>query len=141
MYETIDVPEPAPLSQVLTAKDARARAAAVRVASQWSSALPNAGEIFAAAVADPEPAVRLEGICALATMTDPRAVTVAMVALDQPRDKFIDFALWSAANNLKPYWLPAFQAGKLANWGNRTISLSLWKRSSLRRRLPRCSIS
>jgi putative heme-binding domain-containing protein len=117
IYQIIDVPEPSLLARVLAAKDPRARAAAGRVASYWAAALPNAPEIFAAAVADPEPAVRLEGICALATLSSPEAVIIAMRALDEPRDEFIDFALWSAANDLKPYWLPAFQAGKLANWG------------------------
>jgi putative heme-binding domain-containing protein len=116
VYQTIDIPEPALLARVLAAKDARARAAAVRVAAYWAASLPNAQSIFAAAVADPAPAVRLEGICALVTLTNSDAITVAMRALDQPRDTFIDFALWSAANDLKPYWLPAFQSGKLAHW-------------------------
>ena len=115
-YQTIDLPEPGLLARVLAAKDPRARAAAVRVAAYWASALPNARDIFAAAVADSEPAVRLEGICGLARLSSPDAVVIAMRALDKPRDKFIDFALWSAANDLEPYWLPAFQAGRLGNW-------------------------
>jgi putative heme-binding domain-containing protein len=116
VYETINTPEAPLLQQLLTAHDAHARAAAVRVASRWTAQLPNAREIFAAAVADGDPAVRLEGILALQTLDTSEAVEIAMRALDQPRDQFIDFALWSIATNLKDLWLPDFQAGRLTKW-------------------------
>ena len=33
--------------------------------------------------------------------------------LDKPMDRFLDYALWLASNDLKAAWLPAFEAGKL----------------------------
>jgi putative heme-binding domain-containing protein len=116
VYEIMDTPEPGLLRELLAAHDPRARAAAVRVASRWTAQLPNAKEIFAAAAVDPAPGVRLEGILALQTLNSSEAVVIAMRALDQPRDQFIDFALWSAATNLKDIWLPDFQSGKLTTW-------------------------
>lgn len=117
-YQTINTVEPNLLGRLLKAHDPRTRAAAVRVAWRWMDQLPDAQSIFSAAVTDDAPAVRLEGICALTAIPQPQSMVIACKALDRPRDKFIDYALWLAANQLKDQWLPAVQSRQAGEWDN-----------------------
>src|SRR5207247_1655048 len=41
------------------------------------------------------------------------AAEVALMALDRPMDRFLDYALWLSARELEPSWMPAFQKGQL----------------------------
>ncbi len=115
-YQTIDVVEPQLLGRLLTADDAHARAAAVRIASRWAGQLGNINELLGDAVADEDPRVRLEAVRALALIPSPQSITIATRVLDKPMDPFLDFALWLTANELKEVWLPAFQSGRLTAW-------------------------
>jgi putative heme-binding domain-containing protein len=112
-YQSLNTVEPKLLDTLLYAKDARIRAAAVRVASQWRARLDDPVNLLAARVADDHPQVRLEAVRALADFPGARAAELAMQALDRPIDKFLDYALWLTARELAPHWLPHFQAGKL----------------------------
>jgi putative heme-binding domain-containing protein len=118
-YQTVNVPNAALVTKLLHAKDPGIRAAAARVYGAWST---HSGLAASAAsmidtleplASDPHPRVRLEAVRALANIHDPRAMDVALRALDQPMDQFLDYALYLTANDLESTWLPAFQSGKL----------------------------
>ena len=111
-YESIDVVEPMLLMDLLGAKDGRVRAAAVRTVSHWRDQIPNAQELLAKAVADAHPRVRLEAIRALSEIPSVKSEELALSALDQPRDKCIDYALWMTTRDLAALWKPAFDQGR-----------------------------
>jgi putative heme-binding domain-containing protein len=117
-YQSLDVVEPKLLGQLLASQDHHVRAAATRVLSAWHHRLPNAQAQMATLIADAHPQVRLEAIRALAGVGTPDAVEMAMRALDQPVDRFIDHALWVTATDLQPVWLSALEAGQLDFGGN-----------------------
>jgi putative heme-binding domain-containing protein len=115
-YESIDQVDPELLARVLSAKDAHARAAAVRVLSHWAAQIPNALDLLATAVNDEHPRVRLEAVCALAAINSPQSIVIAERVLDRPMDGNLDWALTQTARDLQSVWEPAFKAGKLTNW-------------------------
>ncbi len=118
-YQTLDVVEPGLLSQLLRAKEPGARAAAVRVVSQWHDRLDNPVELLSAAIADDNARVRLEAVRALAQIQSPRAFEIAAQVLDKPMDPFLDYALSRTAEDLQPLWAPALQAGQITFGGQR----------------------
>jgi putative heme-binding domain-containing protein len=117
-YQSLDSVEPKLLDTLLRAKDHRARAAATRVIQHWHARLDHPLELLAARVTDDHPQVRLEAVRALGLLHSPRAAEIAMQALDQPVDKFLDYALWLTARELEKAWLPELQKGKLDFGGN-----------------------
>src|SRR5262249_28676772 len=122
VYQSFDVVEPRLLYQLLTAHDHRIRAAAARVAGAWADRLTNPIELLAGRVTDDHPQVRLEAIRALARIPDVHAPEAALVALDRPIDKPLDYALWLTLRELEPHWMPVFQVAKL-NYGGKTNRL------------------
>ncbi len=118
VYQGLDQVEPSLLAELLASKDHRVRAAAVRVASQWRGQLKNPMRAFRAAVQDEHPRVRLEAVRALSQMKSADSARIALLALDQPMDRFLDFGLWQAMRDLEPYWLPALRAGTEDFGGN-----------------------
>jgi putative heme-binding domain-containing protein len=133
-HQSIQAPNLALLNELLRSPDARVRAAAVRVLSQWRDSVPDYFAHVQRAVTDEHPRVRLEGV--RATVREPRppgldasiegpasahdleAVAVAAMALDRPVDKFLDFALWKTFRDLAPAWVPALQRGEFDFAGN-----------------------
>jgi putative heme-binding domain-containing protein len=111
-YQSLNVVEPNLLTRLLNASDPRIRAAAVRVADAWHDRLPDATALLAQRVVDEHPQVRLEAVCALRQIQSPEAARLALQALDQPMDRFLDYALWQTCRELSPIWLPALQQGK-----------------------------
>jgi putative heme-binding domain-containing protein len=103
------------LGSVLTAPAAPVRAAAVRVAGDYAERLASVKAALATAIADPHPRVRLEAVRALArTQREPAAaLSTALLALNQPVERFIDYALWLTVNELAEPWLAELAAGKL----------------------------
>ncbi|MGC6457550.1 MAG: PVC-type heme-binding CxxCH protein [Akkermansiaceae bacterium] len=100
------------IKKLLASKDARYRAAALRVVYHRHEELPDASDIVAKAINDPNGRVRLWAISCLAQMPGPKSVPTALQALDHPMDKNIDFALWSIAREHQDQWAPTFEAGK-----------------------------
>src|SRR6185295_7753581 len=109
--QTIGAVDVALLKELLVAKDPNARAAATRALGK--SQTPDALSLLGVQIADESPRVRLETIRALKEIPDARSIEIAMRALDKPMDRFLDHALWLAANELRDAWLPAFQAKTL----------------------------
>jgi putative heme-binding domain-containing protein len=99
------------LRRCLTAEDARVRAAAIRVARHWLDQLPNAVEMLAAAVVDPHPRVRLEALHGLRDLNSARAAELAVLVLDRPMDKVLDYALVLTLRELEEQWAGATSFG------------------------------
>ena len=116
-FQTIDVVEPKLLQAVLSCKEPRARAAAVRVLRYWLPEIPNARELLAKAVQDEFPRVRLEAVCALSYLPEARTMELAALVADQPMDRFLHYSFKHTALALKEKWLPALQAGQI-DFGN-----------------------
>ncbi len=117
-YQALDLVEPELLSKLLTSPVHQVRAAATRVLSAWQERIPNALNSLTGLVADAHPQVRLEAVRALAGLGTPESVEIAMRALDQPLDRFLEHALWVTATDLQPIWLSALEAGQIDFDGN-----------------------
>ena len=124
-YQALDLPEAALLGQLLNAEDFRIRAAAVRVVGHWRDRLPDPIALLAPRVADESPRVRLEAVRSLAEIPSTRAAEVALRTLDRPMDPFLDYALWLTARQLKPRWLPEFEAGRTDLGGGARLAFAL----------------
>jgi putative heme-binding domain-containing protein len=111
-YQTIDVVEPALLGSLLEAKDARVRAAAVRVLGAWHGRVERPLDLLERRVADEHPQVRLEAVRALSLVGGKRSAQIALGALDRPRDTNLDYGLWLTLRELESAWLPALTAGE-----------------------------
>ena len=125
MFQSLDVPNVSLLDAVLKSKTAQARAAGVRVVAQWFGVAVGAtdepklpGQSAKAlawletAIADEHPRVRLEAVRALAEFPQLDAAKLALRAVDQPLDQFLDYALWQTSRELASAWLPEVVAGR-----------------------------
>jgi putative heme-binding domain-containing protein len=117
-YQTIDIPEPKLLKELLNSKDNRVREAATRVTPDWADRVPGMLDLLAERIADEHPRVRLEAVAALGRIPQPRAIEVAVRVREKPMEPQIDFALYTTANALREVWMPAYQAGQLKFGGN-----------------------
>lgn len=106
LQQALGAPDDGLASALLTSADPDIRAAAVR-------ALPESAPLaqLAQLVTDRHARVRLEAVRALGRRPSPDAAALALGALDQPMDPFLDYALWLTLNELAPAWMPAAEAG------------------------------
>jgi putative heme-binding domain-containing protein len=115
------------LVALVSSPDHRVRAACLRVASQWleDSRLQtavNAGpgdqeklkRLLQQGVLDEHPRVRLEAVRAWARIPSADSAGQALRVLDQPMDRFLDFALWQTMRDLRSQWLPGVVSGEIA---------------------------
>jgi putative heme-binding domain-containing protein len=114
VFETRDLVDLELLKQLLQARDHRARAYATRVLGRWHARVDSGLDLLAVQVGDSHPRVRLEAVVALNSIPSAQAMGVALRAVDQPMDRFLEYALRQAVQGLKPYWGPDFAAGTLA---------------------------
>tara|TARA_R110002096_G_scaffold182022_3_gene359784 strand:- start:30 stop:2702 length:2673 start_codon:yes stop_codon:yes gene_type:complete len=56
---------------------------------------------------------RLDGIVAAANSGEADGMKVALLALDRPTDRFINYALEQSVHGLSEYWVPAFEVGQI----------------------------
>lgn len=103
------------LDRVLGDDDKKVRAAGVRVLGDWIEVLgrDDAFARLSGAAADEHPRVRLETVRALSKLGGADAMDAAFVALQQPRDRFLDYALWLTVRDHGASWLAALLDGKL----------------------------
>ncbi len=113
VYESHEVARPALLAKLLNAKDPRVRAYGARVAGMWADKLPDAAQLLTARVGDENARVRLEAVVAASYLGKASAAAVFTKALDQPTDKFLDYALRQSARATQPLWGPALAANQL----------------------------
>jgi putative heme-binding domain-containing protein len=118
LYQGFDVVEPKLLQTMLNAKDYRARAAAVRVLSAWSTRIPNSVELMSLRAVDDEPRVRMEAVRALGATGNLAALEPVMAAMEKPVDRTLNYSLYLTSRDLAPQWLPKFQAGEDVFRGN-----------------------
>ncbi|WP_038170779.1 PVC-type heme-binding CxxCH protein [Verrucomicrobium sp. BvORR106] len=120
VYEAHESPSLEVLQKLATAQDSRVRAYGARVLASWHDRLPESLALLKNAALDANPRVRLEAVVAASYFQQPAAVEAAMQVLDQPRDKFLDYALKQSVRGLKPVWKPALAAGQLTFGGSAT---------------------
>jgi putative heme-binding domain-containing protein len=112
MYQSVDVVEAGLLKQLLGAGDARIRAAATRVLSDWHKRIDQPLERLAERIADEHPRVRLEAMRALSRIPSARSADLVLSALGQPMDEFLEYALWLSINDLADPWVAAIESGE-----------------------------
>lgn len=114
VFEAHHASRPALLARLLAATDPRVRAYGARVAGAWHLRIEDAHGHLQKSANDGHPRVRLEAVVASTHLESPEAVSIALQALDHPRDRFIDYALKHATRSLQPLWEAPFHEGRLA---------------------------
>lgn len=99
------------LENLLNSKEARYRAAALRILYHRSSEIANADQLIKKAIHDENAQVRLWAVSCLAQNPGKNSVPTALEILDHPMDETLDFALWSIVREHEQHWVPAFQEG------------------------------
>ncbi|MDG2207259.1 MAG: HEAT repeat domain-containing protein [Pirellulales bacterium] len=89
------------LTKLLESPDYRVRAAAVRVLSSCGDEMSNPYEMLARAITDPHPRVRLEAVRACSFFQDPQSLEIALRALEQPMDRYLEYALTETVRQLQ----------------------------------------
>ena len=74
---------------------------AVRVLSSCGDELPDPLEVLGRAVADPYPRVRLEAVRACSFFQDHQSLEIALRALEQPMDRYLEYALTETVRQLQ----------------------------------------
>ncbi len=100
------------LSRMLQSPDYRARAAAARVLCYWRDRVPDALDLFAKLAIDEHPRVRLEAVRAASFYRDAKAADVALAALNQPLDYYLEYVLKETLRQLEPWWRKAVAEGR-----------------------------
>ncbi|GAB4148005.1 MAG: L-sorbosone dehydrogenase [Planctomycetaceae bacterium] len=122
------------LETLLSADDHRVRAAATRVLGHWTAgtttqaanvrpetpAIPvkDALRLLRQRIHDEHPRVRLEAVRVLSIIPRVESIQIALRALSQPVDRFLDYAMWQTSRDLMPVWLPKVQKGEFRFGGN-----------------------
>ncbi len=106
LYQTFNAVPAGLVAELLAAKDARVRAAAVR-----ALAPADAAAALERLVADPHPRVRLEAVRALGRLGTARAAELALGVLERPMDVYLDYAVWLTLNELTDPWIAAVKSG------------------------------
>ncbi|MEP3478895.1 MAG: PVC-type heme-binding CxxCH protein [Fuerstiella sp.] len=123
------------MNGLLKAENPKVRAAAVRVLAAWKYEVPNALTVIEGLAVDENPQVRLEAVRALTYSALDRSrqmiaigdgrneaveglnsvdrIQAVLEASSLPMDRFLEYGVWLAINELKDQWLPAFQNGEL----------------------------
>src|SRR6185436_3968846 len=111
-YQTIDLANAYLLGKVITAKDARIRAAGTRALSFWRDRIPFAAELMAKLIEDESPRVRMEAMRALAKIPTAKSAELVLAATEKPMDKYLDYAAWLSINDLAEPWVAAIKSGQ-----------------------------
>jgi putative heme-binding domain-containing protein len=110
VYQSLGLANAELLNALLSAKDGRVRAAAVRAASRTPGTTL---AMLAPRAVDEHPRVRLEAARALRALETPEAFAASLKALDHPTDRFLDYALWLSAWETRGVWQPAVESARL----------------------------
>ena len=104
--------DPDMIESLLSSSDHRVRAAAMRLSSVRRDKLPDHKSYYLHGVKDENPRVRLEAVRALSENADLQSIAALTTVLEQPLDRFLDFATWRALRDTKATWLPKVQSGE-----------------------------
>jgi putative heme-binding domain-containing protein len=116
--ETLRAPDKALLGKLLTSKDHRVRAAALRILSRHLEETPDAMKHLQQAITDDHMQVRLWAVACLRLMHHPVAVALALQALDKPMDNNLDFLLEQTCREQADMWLPVVLRQQNENKGS-----------------------
>ena len=108
---SLRAPDEKLLTRVLNSKEAKSRAAGVRILSHWFNYIKKPYDLLRKTVKDPNPRVRLETVNALREINSLEATNIALTALEMPSDIWLDYGLWMVARESRNHWLPALQSG------------------------------
>jgi len=100
------------LEMLLVADDSRARAAAIKVLTEWRDRIPAALDLIKNAATDSEPRVRLEAIRAASYFTQPSALEIVLIAAELSTDEFLDYTKAESMKVLEPQWEQAVANGE-----------------------------
>ncbi|QDT08303.1 PVC-type heme-binding CxxCH protein [Planctomycetes bacterium K23_9] len=109
------------LQKLVTAQDPKIRAAAMRIVSDFADPRTDVSDplsadvveaYLAAGVEDAHPRVRLEAVRGLSKLGTSEAARTALIALNHPRDRFIDFAIAATMEDLTDPFIAALNAGQ-----------------------------
>ncbi len=106
------------LGRMLASSDANARAAAARVLCYWRDRVPDSLARFAKLAEDASPRVRLEAVRGASFYRTAAAADVALAALKQPLDYYLEYCLKETLRQLEPYWRKAIADGQPVAPGN-----------------------
>ena len=107
------------VARLLASKDARFRAAGVRVLAYHEEMKGITNRLWVMkklgeAVRDPDGLVRLEAVSALGRIGDEQSAWVALGVRSQPMDRWLDYALWLCLQETYPVWLASLDKGQPA---------------------------
>ncbi|QEG41050.1 hypothetical protein UC8_30680 [Roseimaritima ulvae] len=120
MHQALNLKNVDLLDEVLAASSAEHRAAAVRVLSDWADPASDLSEPLATAdafpryqrlVLDAHPRVRLEAVRGLDKFSGADAVQIALEALNEPLDTFLEFALAKLVDDSSASVMAAIESG------------------------------
>jgi putative heme-binding domain-containing protein len=94
--------DPKLVQRILACDDFHARAAAVHAVANEMSRFDNALEVFETAITDSHPRVRLEAVRALSFVQTVEAAEIALRAVEQPMDYWIEYTLEHTLQALSP---------------------------------------
>lgn len=100
------------LDRMLQSPEPRARAAAGRVLCYWRDRVPDPLNRFKKLAEDPHPRVRLEAVRGASFFRDASAAEMALLALKQPTDYYIDYCLRESLKQLEQFWRKAIAEGR-----------------------------
>lgn len=109
-HEQVNLPL---LRKLCRATDPGARAYAAGAIGSWADRIENPLSLLHPLAVDPHPRVRLQAVVASTYIPTVQSIELALLAADQPVDRFLTYALHQAVFALKPYWLPAFRSSQL----------------------------
>ena len=110
VLQAVDSYDSTLFESLLAAKNHKVRAAALRALQIWHKKVDNLEGILQKAVADQHPQVRLEAVIAARELKNASGAKIALKALDQPMDEFLDFALWQTMRELEPKWMASLKS-------------------------------
>src|SRR6266568_4930998 len=100
------------LKRLLRSPEPPARAAAARVLCYWRTRVPEALGWFKSLAEDPSARVRLEAVRAASFFRSAEAADIALIALKQPTDYYLDYTLHETLRQLEPWWRKALESGQ-----------------------------
>ncbi len=99
------------LARQLRSPDANARAAAIRVLCYWRDRVPQPLAELQRLAADENPRVRLQAVRAASFFPVAEATEVALAAVKQPIDYYLDYTIGETLRQLRPQWRQRIDAG------------------------------
>lgn len=107
-----NVVDPVLLKKQLRSPDHRARAAATNVLCYQRDRVADVLALLKVQVEDEHPRVRLEAVRALSFFEQWEAADLALLALKQPTDYYLDYVVKETMRQLERWWKPAIADGK-----------------------------